>query len=155
MGCFLADKTQTLHDLANNGLLQLEQIRSYNLLSTYSNHSSNDNSDQKKEREEDFLDDLDSSSRRASSKSSDHNSSSRRVADLALTKPTKLTRTCSDDNQQRKSSLPTESSPELKEKKIPLIKQDRRQALAGNTTPARLSAQPAAKKMSKCKINTL
>jgi len=148
MGCFLADKTITLHDLANNGLLQLDQIRSYNPLSIFSNHSSNDNNDQKKETEEDFLDDIDTSSRRSSNKFNEQNSPSRRLTDTSIpTKQTKLTRISSDDNQ-RKSALPLETTSDLKEKRINLTKQERRQTVTAN---ARLSNQPTIKKTTKCK----
>ena len=119
MGCFLADKTTTLHDLANNGLLQLDQIRSYNPLSIFSNHSSNDNDDKEKETEEDFLDEIDTSPRRSLNKTNEQNSLSKRFTETSITtKQTKLSRISSDENP-RKSSLPSEpTNSDLKEKRI-------------------------------------
>jgi hypothetical protein len=82
MRYFVTDRTITLHDLANNGLLQLDQIRSYNPLSIFSNHSSDDNNDRKKENEEDILDEIDTSSRRSSNKFNESNTLTKRFTDI-------------------------------------------------------------------------
>jgi len=156
MRYFVTDKTITLHDLANNGLLQLDQIRSYNTLSIFSNHSSNDHIDQKKEYEEDCLDEIDTSSRRLSSKSNEHNSLSKRLADASISnrqttvlKTPPLSKTYSDD-YNRKSSLSSDTNDELKDKKFALTKQ-RRQTITGSTMSSRLSNQSTIKKNFKCK----
>ena len=151
MGCFLADRTTTLHDLANNGLLQLDQIRSYNPLSIFSNQSSNDNDDKEKEAEENFLDEIDTSSRRTSSKVNEQNSLSKRLTDTSITtKQTKISRISSDENP-RKSSLSSETSSDSKEKRIAASKQQRRQTVPVNPVSSRLSNQTTGKKTSKCK----
>ncbi len=158
MGCFLSDKTITLHDLANNGLLQLDQIRSYNTLSVYSNHSSDDNTnDQKKENEEEFLDEIDTSSRRSANKFNDQNSISKRLTDTTIStrqttglKSPQSSKNSSDD-KQRKSSLSSDTTDELKDKKFSGIKQQRRQTVAVSTISSRLSNQTITKKTSKCK----
>jgi hypothetical protein len=162
MGYFLADKTITLHDLANNGLLQLDQIRSYNTSLLFSNHSSDDNPDQTKENEEYFLDELDSSSRRSLTKSSDQHSIPKRLTDtsLATAKQTSSLKSAqtskqSSDDRQRKSSLPGNTQYDIKDNQIPLTKQQRRQTVAASTLPAssRLANQTTTKKSSKCKLN--
>jgi hypothetical protein len=158
MECFLASKTTTLHDLANNGLLQLDQIRSYN---TLSNHTldDNNNTDQIKENEEDLLDEIDISSRRSSNKSTDQNIISKRLTDTSIStkqllslKSPRSSKT-SDDHHYRKSSLPTDANYELKNNKISLTKQQRRQTLVDSTTSSsssRLSHQTLIKKNFKC-----
>jgi len=157
MECFLASKTTTLHDLANNGLLQLDQIRSYNTLPIFSNHTSDDNNtDQIKENEEDLLDEIDISSRQSSNKSTDQNILSKRLTDTSIStkqllslkspRPSKT----SDDHHYRKSSLPTDGNYELKNNKISLTKQQRRQTLVDSTTSSRLSHQTLIKKNFKC-----
>jgi hypothetical protein len=158
MRYFVTDKTITLHDLANNGLLQLDQIRSYNPLTIFSNHSSDDNNDQKKEYEEDFLDEIDTSSRRLSNKSSEPTPTSKRLTDTSLStkqttilKSPKLTKTYSDDYEQ-KSIVSSDINDELKDKKISLTKQQRRQTVTGTTLSSRSSNQSASKKSSKCKF---
>jgi len=156
MRYFVTDKTITLHDLANNGLLQLDQIRSYNTLSIFSNHSSNDHIDQKKEYEEDFLDEIDASSRSLSSKSNETNSISKRLGDTSIStkqttilKTSPLSKTYSDDCN-RKSSLSPDTNDELKDKKVSVAKQ-RRKSITGNTISSRLSNQSTIKKNFKCK----
>lgn len=163
MRYFVSDKTITLHDLANNGLLQLDQIRSYNPLSIFSTHLSDDNkNDQKKENEEDFLDEIDNtSSRRSSSRhNTDSNSVSKRLNDTsisskqhlnALKSPRVLSKTSSDD-YCRKSSLPIEPTDELKDKKTSSAKQQRRQTVIGAALSSRLSNPTTIKKNAKCKI---
>ncbi|CAF0929553.1 unnamed protein product [Rotaria sordida] len=160
MEYFLADKTLTLHDLANNGLLQLDQIRSYNILPVFSNHSSDDNNDKKKENEEYSLDEIDISSRRSLSKSNDQYTISKRLTDTSIsnkqTTPLRSARLLkpSLDIPQRKSSLPADTNNEMKDNKISLIKQRRRQTFTDNTmstTSSRLSNQTPTKKNSKCK----
>ncbi len=158
MECFLASKTTTLHDLANNGLLQLDQIRSYNTLPIFSNHTSDDNNtDQIKENEEDLLDEIDISSRRSSNKSTDQNIISKRLTDTSIStkqllslKSPRSSKT-SDDHHYRKSSLPTDANYELKNNKITLTKQQRRQTFVDSTTSSsRLSHQTLIKKNFKC-----
>ncbi len=158
MECFLASKTTTLHDLANNGLLQLDQIRSYNTLPIFSNHTSDDNNtDQIKENEEDLLDEIDISSRRSSNKSTDQNIISKRLTDTSIStkqllslKSPRSSKT-SDDHHYRKSSLPTDANYELKNNKITLTKQQRRQTFVDSTTSSsRLSHQTLIKKNLKC-----
>ncbi|CAF2512648.1 unnamed protein product [Rotaria sp. Silwood2] len=161
MGYFLADKTLTLHDLANNGLLQLDQIRSYNTASIFSNHSSDDNNDKKKENEEYFLDEIDASTRRSLNKSNDQYSISKRLTDTSISqKQTTSLRSAqllktSSDILQRKSSLPSDTNHEMQDRKISLTKQRRRQTLADNTvsttSSSRLSNQTPTKKNSKGK----
>lgn len=154
MECFLADKTFTLHDLANNGLLQLDRIRSYNTVSIFSNHSSDDNNDQIKENEEDFLDDFDASSRRSSSKSNEHHSISRRLTDTTISNKHIKSPKHSSDDHPRKSSFSSDTNSESKDKKISPTKQRRRQTVADgtiSTTSSRLSTQTSIKKNSKCK----
>lgn len=152
MRCFLADKTITLHDLANNGLLQLDQIRSYN---TLLNHSSDDSNDQKKENEEELLDEIDSSARRSSKKFNEQNTLSKRLTDTSISskqiqtnKSPKLTRRASDDSQ-RKSSASSELNCDLKEKRYSLTKQQRQQIAANSNISSRLANQTTTKKSSK------
>ncbi|CAF1042986.1 unnamed protein product [Adineta steineri] len=135
MEYFLASKTITLHDLANNGLLQLDQIRSYNTLTILSNDE-NYNNDQIKENEEDLLDEIDSSSRRSSTKSTDQHIISKRLTDTTIsTKPItslkspRLSKISSDDNYRKTS----------------LTKQRRRQSLVDSTS-SRLTHQTTIKK---------
>lgn len=161
MEYFLSDKTITLHDLANNGLLQLDQIRSYNT-STISSNSVDDNHDQQKENEEFFLDDIDISSRRPMHKTSDPCSISKRLTDTSIsTKQLRSLRSpqlskISTDVIRRKSSLTLETNHEIKDK-IPSAKQRRGQTFTENTTSSsslsRLMHPPSAKKNSKCKIS--
>ncbi|CAF1015603.1 unnamed protein product [Adineta steineri] len=139
MEYFLASKTITLHDLANNGLLQLDQIRSYNTLTILSNDE-NYNNDQIKENEEDLLDEIDSSSRRSSTKSTDQHIISKRLTDTTIsTKPItslkspRLSKISSDDNYRKTS----------------LTKQRRRQSLVDSTS-SRLTHQTTIKKNLKC-----
>ncbi|CAF4699562.1 unnamed protein product [Rotaria sp. Silwood1] len=155
MEYFLADKTLTLHDLANNGLLQLDQIRSYNTLSIFSNHTSDDNNDKKKEDEEYFLDEIDASKRRSLNKSNDQYTISKRLTDTSISnkqttslRSAQLVKT-NLDILPRKSSLPSDTSNEIKDNKISLTKQRRRQTLNDNTvstTSSRLSNQTPTKK---------
>lgn len=152
MRCFLADKTITLHDLANNGLLQLDQIRSYN---TLLNHSSDDSNDQKKENDEELLDEIDSSARRSSKKFNEQNTLSKRLTDTSISskqiqtnKSPKLTRRASDDSQ-RKSSASSELNCDLKEKRYSLTKQQRQQIAANSNISSRLANQTTTKKSSK------
>lgn len=159
MECFLASKTITLHDLANNGLLQLDQIRSYNPLSIFSNQTSDDNNtDQIKENEEDLLDEIDTSSRRSSNKSNDQHAISKRLTDTSISnkqqilsfKSPRTSKTPSDDHHYRKSSLPTDGNYELKDSKISVSKHRRRQTLVDSTistaSSSRLSHQTLIKK---------
>ena len=157
---FLADKTITLHDLANNGLLQLDQIQSYNTLSILSNHSSSDNYDEKKENEEYLLDEIDVTSRRSLNKTSDQHSISRRLTDTSIShKQTSSLRNLKPSKTpsnvyHRKSSLPTDTSHEIKDNKIPLARQRRRQTITDakiTATPSHFSNQASIKKSSKCK----
>mgnify|MGYP001066916474 FL=1 len=154
MRCFLADKTITLHDLANNGLLQLDQIRSYNILS---NHLSDDSNDQRKENEEELLDEIDSSSRRSSKKFNEQTILTKRLTETSISskqqksakQSPKITRRASDDTQ-RKSSISSELHFDLKEKRYSLTKQQRQQITANSTISSRLTNQNTTKKSSKC-----
>jgi hypothetical protein len=124
-------------------------------LSVYSNHSSDDNiNDQKKENEEEFLDEIDTSSRRSSNKFNDQNSISKRLTDttrpITGLKSPQSSKNSSDD-KQRKSSLSSDTTDELKDKKNSLIKQPRRQTVAVSTISSRLSNQTITKKTFKCK----
>ncbi|CAF5040271.1 unnamed protein product [Rotaria magnacalcarata] len=156
MEYFLADKTLTLHELANNGLLQLDQIRSYNTLSL-SNHSTDDKNDQQKENEEYFLDEIDISSRRSLNKSNDPYSISKRLTDTSIsTKPqtslrnSQLLKT-SADIHRRKSSLPADAHHESKDNKVSVAKQRRGQTFTDATTSSRLIHPTSTKKNSKCR----
>jgi hypothetical protein len=149
MACFLADKTINLHDLANNGLLQLDQIRSYHAISIFSNHSSDDNNDKKKENEEDFLDEIDASSRRSSSKSHEQHSISKRLTDTTISNKQLIKNSLNDHH--RKSSLSFDTTSEIKDKKISVSVQRRRQTVADSSTSSRLPNQTSIKKNSKCK----
>lgn len=156
MGCFLADRTFTLHDLANNGLLQLDQIRVYNPLSIFANRTSTDDHDVEKETEEDFLEEIDPSSRRSSNKSNEQLPLIKRFADTpSTTKQTKVTKSISNENQ-RKSSLIIESNSDVKEKKTTSSREQRRQTpTTNNGSPSLRSAKQTTttttKKTSKCK----
>ncbi|CAF3242289.1 unnamed protein product [Rotaria socialis] len=158
MEYFLADKTLTLHDLANNGLLQLDQIRSYNTLSL-SNHSTDDKNDQQKENEEYFLDEIDISSRRSLNKSSEPYSISKRLTDTSIsTKQQTSLRTSqllktSADIHRRKSSLPTDAHHQSKDNKVSVTKQRRGQTFTDATTSSRLIHQTSTKKNSKYSIS--
>ncbi|CAM4747455.1 unnamed protein product [Rotaria magnacalcarata] len=160
MEYFLADKTLTLHELANNGLLQLDQIRSYNTLSL-SNHSTDDKNDQQKENEEYFLDEIDISSRRSLNKSNDPYSISKRLTDTSIsTKPqtslrnSQLLKT-SADIHRRKSSLPADAHHESKDNKVSVAKQRRGQTFTDATTSSRLIHPTSTKKNSKYEFGTL
>lgn len=162
MKYFLADKTITLHDLASRGLLQLDQIRSYNTL----NHSIDDNSDQKKENEEYFLDEIDASSRRLPNKSTEQHSISKRLTDTSISnksttlpKSAQLPKTSSSANQ-RKSSLPIDANNEIKDNKVTSTKQRRRTTTVDNTvststTTSRSTNQTPTKKSSKCNLKKI
>lgn len=162
MGYFLADKTITLHDLANNGLLQLDQIRSYNTLSVFSNHSTDDDNDQKKENEEYFLDEIGASSRRSINKVNDHYSIPKRLTDTSISQkqPPSVQSAhlikISSENRPRKSSISNETHHELKDNKVTVTRQRRRQTLGDSTLPSstsssRSSNQTPMKKNTKCK----
>ncbi|UJR30668.1 hypothetical protein I4U23_018192 [Adineta vaga] len=140
MECFLTSKTITLHDLANNGLLQLDQIRSYKPLSMFSNHSLDDENDQIKENEEELLDELDSSSRRSSNKSTEQYVITKRLADTTIS---------SKSVPSIKSPRSSKTSSEGRYRKSSLTKQRRRQSL-NDSTVSRLSHQTAIKKNLKC-----
>lgn len=146
MGCFLSERTLTLHDLANNGLLQLDQIRVYNPLSIYPNQTSTNDNDIEKETEEDFLEEIDPSSRRSSNKSNEPVVLGKRQTDPALpSKQTKLNKSLSNDNQRKSSSN--------NEKKTSNDREQRRQITTASTTSSRSSKPTTAttKKTSKCK----
>ena len=154
MECFLADKTITLHDLANNGLLQLDQIRSYNPSSVLFTQSNNDDDDQGKESEERFLDELDVSSRRPPSKSTDQHSLPKRPTDSSVsvkslsTKNSRSSKSFSDD-RQRKSSFSMETHHEIRPTRTPSSKPQRRQTLVDGAS--RLANPSSGKKPSpKC-----
>lgn len=159
MECFLVDKTITLHDLANNGLLQLDQIRSYNPSTVLLNQStSNDQDDQRKENDEIFLDELDSASRRPVSKSSEVNSLSKRLNETSMsTKSPRPSKSFSDE-RQRKSSFSLDSQ---QENKLPstsslATKPRRRQVVATATSSTPTSSRPVTtssrkKPANKCK----
>lgn len=159
MECFLADKTITLHDLANNGLLQLDQIRSYNPSSVLSNQPNNDHDDQRKESEELFLDELDVSSRRPVSKSSDQHSLSKRMTDTSIsvkplvTKGSRSSKSFSDDHQ-RKPSFTLDTHHELRPTRTPSSKPRRRQTIVdGASSTSRLANPSSGKKPSPKKCN--
>ena len=150
MKCFLGDKTMTLHDLANNGLLQLDQIRSYHPASI----STNDHDDQRKENDENFLDELDSTSRRPTSKSNDQTSLTKRLNETSIsTKSSSLksprTSKSFSDERQRKSSFSLETKSTTSS--TPSIKTRRRQTLTGSASTSSTSVRSSAKKVpNKC-----
>lgn len=146
MKCFLGDKTMTLHDLANNGLLQLDQIRSYHPASI----STNDHDDQRKENDENFLDELDSTSRRPTSKSNDQTSLTKRLNETSIsTKSSSLksprTSKSFSDERQRKSSFSLETKSTTSS--TPSIKTRRRQTLTGSASTSSTSVRSSAKKV--------
>ncbi|CAF1057142.1 unnamed protein product [Adineta ricciae] len=140
MECFLASKTITLHDLANNGLLQLDQIRSYKPISVFSAHSSDDENDQNKENEEELLDELDSSSRRSSNKSNEQYAITKRLTDTTISnKP----------NPPVKSPRLSKPSSDEQHRRLSVTKQRRRQSLV-DSTASRIPHQTTIKKNIKC-----
>ena len=149
MGCFLSDRTLTLHDLANNGLLQLDRIRVYKPLSIYPNQTSDDD-DIEKETEEDFLEEIDPSSRRSSNKSNEPILLTKRQTDPLLTsKQTKLNKSLSNES-------PRKSNENHSEKKTSTNREQRRQVNTASATSSRSSKQTTTattttKKTSKCK----
>ena len=148
----LTDKTITLHDLANRGLLQLDQIRSYTTASTANPPSSADD-DQRKAHEETLLDECE-----ASKKLSDQHTLSKRLTDTSISakQPSlaavRSSKSFSKD-RQRKSSLSLEHQYRANKTPPSIATHRRRQTLTESTlstASSRLLAQASMKKIFKC-----
>lgn len=144
----LADKTITLHDLANRGLLQLDQIRSYPTAPT----STDD--DQRKAQEEALLDEFE-----ASKKLADQHTLSKRLTDTSISaKHPSLAAAVRPSksfvkDRQRKSSLSFEHQYRANEAPTSAATHRRRQTLTESTlstASSRLLTQASMKKIFKC-----